>query len=328
MVIASAVMTMATVMAGEVGLVTAMTLVTGHVERRAMPGSAGKSSWRLVHAAAPGEVMSRRPMPCGAIGDRPQGSVAAPIGLGSTAPLATIPLVARWLASGGLAPRTVVDRLGDARPSRALAVGGAALGFGCPRFGSRRTIVADRCRQGSIRRTPLAGSAVGPIAARLRSRDLTLEGFAAEGFEFIFLLVVQHTSCFFVQAFARSADLWLRGLTIAPLRELAHFTLRRSLHFAELILLVRGQPQRLGHRRIVERGGAPLLQRDLLEPLELVFLQDASHGRVVGLGPFLHFLLPFFAAKIAQLGERAALLAGQLGDVLDLHVRKLELLLN
>ena len=173
-----------------------------------------------------------------------------------------------------------------------------------------------------------ARGAVGPVAARLRARDLALERFAAERFEFFFLFARQNALGFFVGALAQRADFRLGRLAIAPLDEVADLALRGLLDFAQAVLLFRSERQRLGHRRVIERRGAALLQRDLLEPLELIFLQDAGHGRVVRLGALLHLLLPLGAIEIAQPGQRFALLGGELRNLFRLLLGELELLLH
>ena len=125
---------------------------------------------------------------------------------------------------------------------------------------------------------------------------------------------------------------FLHFLTIAAhgagLEQLAHFALRGLLNGLDAVFLLGRQTERLRHFRIRQRLPAALLQRDLFESLELVFLQDFGQHGLIGLRVFLHLRLAFFPAEIAQAGERFALLLDLLGGFLDLFVRHLEFFLD
>jgi hypothetical protein len=141
----------------------------------------------------------------------------------------------------------------------------------------------------------------------LGPRDFAFERFAGQSFPFFILLGRQYAEGLFGGAGAQFLNFLLGRLAIAAgarLKRFAHLGLRTLLDVLELALLVRAQVERRSHFRIGQGDGAALLQADLLEALELIFLQDAGERCFVGFGDLREFGLSFFATQIAQPASR------------------------
>jgi hypothetical protein len=70
------------------------------------------------------------------------------------------------------------------------------------------------------------------------------------------------------------------------------------------------------------------LQRDLLEPRTLFFVQDRVDGLLSGFAALVKSLGPLVAAGVAQARESFSLLGGELGNLLDLFFAELEVFLD
>jgi hypothetical protein len=166
-------------------------------------------------------------------------------------------------------------------------------------------------------------------AAELRLANLALERLADHRLPFFFLFAGEHAVRLFAGAGAQRGDFLGRFRPVAAaLEHFAHFSLRALLDFAEALFLLRGQAQGLRHFGIRQRLTAALLERDLLEPLELVFFKHAGNRRVVGFGSLLPFLPPFFGTQVLQVAPNFALLGDVFGDLLDLLFRKFQFILH
>src|SRR5262249_8663286 len=130
------------------------------------------------------------------------------------------------------------------------------------------------------------------VAATLRwRRDLALERLADERLPLVFLFGSQQAEYFFVTGLARFLDFLAGFGSIAPaaapacrLKRGAQLLLLGALNGEDRVLLFLAQAQGGCHFVVADGGGPTLLQRDLLQPLELVGVENLGHQFVVGLG--------------------------------------------
>jgi len=87
------------------------------------------------------------------------------------------------------------------------------------------------------------------------------------------------------------------------LKESTHFFLRSGLNGLHFLLLLGGQVDGLCHFGILQRSGAALLQRDLLEAFLLVFFQNTGRRGFVVLGTLSQLGAALLRFEIAQFGE-------------------------